>query len=359
MEEDIWKVIDEIPLYEVSNSGKVKNTKTKRLISLCPGGDGYIYVTLCKDDKCVRRVVHRLVALAFIQNPENKKTVNHKDKKRDNNHVDNLEWATHSEQILHLNAIQISGDKYESKQTFDTIDLSTEIWKIIPDTNERYSISNFGRVKSKHRILSIKIDGRGYCYIKYDNLLCTIYRLIAKTFIQENISQNEVVNHKDGNKSNNHIDNLEIISQRENIKHAYNNNKIIKNCRPVIQVDYMGNIVKKFKSLTLAESETGINRGCIFNSIENFATSKGYRWFDDEEKYNKEKESGELIKNFFKVIQTDKGNIIEVFDSYPEASEKTNITKTNISRSCKTKMCAGGFKWFQCYSDYKDSLIKN
>lgn len=88
-------------LYQVSNSGKVKSLR--RGAELKPGTDkgGYLYVGLCSRGIQKTCKIHRLVALAFLPNDEGKRTVNHIDGNKLNNSVDNLEWATHSENIIH------------------------------------------------------------------------------------------------------------------------------------------------------------------------------------------------------------------------------------------------------------------
>lgn len=88
-------------LYKVSNRGRVR--KGERLKTPRVDHGGYLTVCLFKHSKQKHMKVHRLVALAFIPNPENKKTVNHKDGNKANNCVYNLEWATQSENIIHAN----------------------------------------------------------------------------------------------------------------------------------------------------------------------------------------------------------------------------------------------------------------
>ena len=94
--QEIWKDIKGYEgLYQVSNLGNVKSLKTnKNLYS--SNAKGYRRVGLFKG-KRKGYSIHRLVAQAFIPNPENKPCVNHKDCNRANNNVNNLEWCTHKE----------------------------------------------------------------------------------------------------------------------------------------------------------------------------------------------------------------------------------------------------------------------
>lgn len=86
---EIWQVIELNTNYEVSTFGRVRNISTGEILqgSLTPKG-GYVRVSLGKK----HHRVHRLVALAFIPNPNNYPQVHHKDEDKTNNHVDNLEW---------------------------------------------------------------------------------------------------------------------------------------------------------------------------------------------------------------------------------------------------------------------------
>lgn len=100
---EVYKLIEGISGYEVSNLGNVRSTKRKQPIILKPKVNKYGYHEVClrKDNKNVHRTVHRLVAMAFIDNPEDKPTVNHKDGNKLNNEVANLEWNTISENTKH------------------------------------------------------------------------------------------------------------------------------------------------------------------------------------------------------------------------------------------------------------------
>ena len=85
-------------LYQVSNWGRVKSlgndkTRKERILKPSTTKQGYQFVCLCKDGKQKLFYVHRLVAMAFIPNPNNYTEINHKDECKINNRIDNLEWC--------------------------------------------------------------------------------------------------------------------------------------------------------------------------------------------------------------------------------------------------------------------------
>jgi hypothetical protein len=112
-----WRTIEDFAgLYEVSDMGNVRSLSRKTLgrwgsMKTTPGRllnpgkhpTGYIRVALSKQGKSQNKSVHRLVAEAFIPNPDNKPCVNHKDSNRANNKAENLEWCTHFENSKHAN----------------------------------------------------------------------------------------------------------------------------------------------------------------------------------------------------------------------------------------------------------------
>ena len=89
-----WKIIERFNNYEVSNLGRVRNIKKNKLMTISKKPNGYCVVKLSKDNVAKECKIHRLVAIAFIPNPENLPMVNHIDEDKTNNHVENLEWCT-------------------------------------------------------------------------------------------------------------------------------------------------------------------------------------------------------------------------------------------------------------------------
>jgi hypothetical protein len=98
---EIWKWIPGYEwYYEISNFGNVRSRTKRRNIYVMTDKYGYLRVCLYKRNNRKAFYVHRLVAMAFIEKPENCTEINHKDCDRKNNHVENLEWVTHQQNMI-------------------------------------------------------------------------------------------------------------------------------------------------------------------------------------------------------------------------------------------------------------------
>lgn len=156
--EEVWKIIDEYPEYEVSTHGNVRSIdrdyvdawgrhyhKKGRSMKLSyQTRDGYVQVmvSICSNHKMHRLIVARLVAKAFIPNPNNLPQVNHKDENSLNNHVDNLEWCT-CKYNAHYNGLVERRSKKKCRPV-DVFDMDMNFIETLPsgvEASKKYSIS--------------------------------------------------------------------------------------------------------------------------------------------------------------------------------------------------------------------------
>jgi hypothetical protein len=154
-----------------------------------------------------------------------------------------------------------------------------ELWHQIYDLN--YEISNFGNIRNLiyKNLLKFKISN-GYRTIYIQNRYFSIHRLVALYFV-ENPQSNNIVNHVDGDKTNNHFTNLEWTTQQKNVKHSVKNGLISCFEREVWQYSLDGTLLQKYKSVTEAAFIMGCSRRLIDlvckKSPKN-KTAKGYIW---------------------------------------------------------------------------------
>ena len=131
MNNEIWKEINNFSKYEISNYGNLKNKDTQKNIKPAIKS-GYLNISLT-DNNGIRKSfkIHRLVALNFIPNPENKETVNHINHNKLDNNINNLEWATTTEQNNH---------KRKCKKEIQELVSSRAVYRIDKDTNEKLEL---------------------------------------------------------------------------------------------------------------------------------------------------------------------------------------------------------------------------
>jgi hypothetical protein len=388
-----WRVISDFPNYDVSNLGNIRNNKSGKDMKKCAKG-GYFHVSLSNEIGRKNCTIHRLVALAFIDNSENKSDVNHKDKNKLNNNVDNLEWMTRKENNIHrceglimtsnknrpvfridkdtneilekYNSIELAGtwalnngytktihngrnaignclkNLSSSAYSFnwkydDNNNLENEIWKQVvlenvDMKNKVYYVSNLGRFKNSCGVImdNYKVNDNGYIRVYIYNKTYALHRLIALAFL-ENKENKEQVNHIDGDKLNNSVANLEWVTNAENQIHKFKIGLGNNYTRKIVQYDLEMNKIKDFNSIIEASKELNIGKGNIRGVLTNYRKTAGGFVFKYLEDNNHYDKIIMNVNKGRKVIQYDLNmNVIKIFDSTAEAGKELNIHKNNI-----------------------------
>lgn len=148
----IWVTLKQTNKYEVNINGEVRNKRTKRFTKSNPDKDGYLKVVLYHDEKRRNYFVHRLIAEAFILNPENKPVVNHIDGNVKNNTLSNLEWATIKENVNHAYKMGLCkgrpGNKHHNVKLTENDIL--EIKKLVKQKIPRKIIAKMFNIHKNH-----------------------------------------------------------------------------------------------------------------------------------------------------------------------------------------------------------------
>ena len=251
--------------YMIDEDGNIYSKKTNKYLSGTIYNTGYKMVRLTINKEKKGYAVHRLVAQTFLPNPNNLSIVNHKDGDKTNNNVNNLEWVSQSQNRQHAIDTRISKLAFGKRNKIENINIENNLeWKQYKNTN--YFISKNGEVYNNKTKILLKQTPNKSGYIRYtlriDNKNCSkqAHTLVMETWGDKEINSNEVINHKDGDKTNNNINNLEIVSKSENALHACY--VLNKNVKPVIRKKMDGTIIE-YKSIMEASRILNVSDSAI------------------------------------------------------------------------------------------------
>ena len=245
-----------------------------------------------------------------------------------------------------------------------------EKWKRVVINNEQtnYEISNFGRCRNITRlsnknkgIIKPKINAKsGYCQYSFSingvKHYQYVHRLVALYFLPTPREEQNEVNHKDGNKKNNHYTNLEWCSKQENMQHAFSHELVLNTQKQVKVYTLSGEFIGRYESITKAYRELGLPE--IWNS--NFETehrqSQGFQFrFEDDEK------PVEDITNTCKyyscglVQLTMDGEFVKEYETMTLAYDELGVQDNGvISQVCKGRRKSyKGYKWMYSRDYFK------
>jgi hypothetical protein len=223
--------------------------------------------------------------------------------------------------------------------------METEIWKII-DGYENYEVSSLGKIRNKTRKRLLKFESNkrsGYysvCLSK-NNIKknFTIHHLVASSFIpKDNLDIRHVVNHKNGIKTDNRVDNLEWVTLSGNCKHALESGlkRIYK--KAVLQLDLSGNLLEKFTSILEAERITKVCSKKISQvCLGNRKTTGGYKWKYEEDIVSSDIDLTKFVSvpKYTKYLISEDGLIYSLF-SKKVLKSRVSESGQNVVDLCET-----------------------
>jgi len=424
--DEIWKTITYAPNYEVSNLGNIKNKKKNKCITInyerLKKDNKRARPGLSYNGTIKGYYLHRIVAEHFIDNPVNLPEVNHIDGDFYNNKLDNLEWISKLDNMRHASenklmkrytrTVIITHKVTGEEKSFDSVtecakylecsissisqacnskridkiwEIKYEkekkkieanediIWKEYPEC-PKYLVSNTGEVKHKNKdtlLMGSKVNG--YRFVNFHpgagkghtpKMNRLIHRMVAQTFL-ENPDKKPVVNHKDTNILNNHVDNLEWVTYKENMntEETIKNLKRGKNSKIIHQILIeTSEIINTFYGASEGQNQTEIDCRNILKICNYYSGNTNYGGYKQAFKTYQKKyififdEDKHKIEEFIiiaksertmarrsvcstatKVYQLNKdtGEIINTFISGGEASRTLNIGVSGINQCCQ------------------------
>lgn len=217
--------------------------------------------------------------------------------------------------------------------------LEKEWKKIIINNKETfYSVSNYGDVKndSTGTLLQGTVSNNGYrmVHLRYriDKNL-SVHRLVMKAFLPREDMNELQINHKDGNKLNNYIENLEWSTALDNMRHSYINNLQRKKMMPCYQYDLQGNFIQEF--INGHEASKILN--CSYDNILKCLNEQQQHYKKWQfKKYKKDKIEPWDNPNKKRVyVYDDNGIFINSYMSQSEAAKEFGVSESSIHRYIK------------------------
>lgn len=257
--------------YEIYDDGRIYNKKTHKFLKGTTKRNEYLSVQLTIGGKVKTLMVHRLVAENFLDNPDNLQVVHHIDGDKLNNNVSNLMWIDTKEHSKLSNSNRVTKRKSAEKVTI--LPETGDYWMPVAN-HDGYIISRKGEViniKTKKYLCGSMRNG--YVRVTLGDKPYSLHRLVYESFVGP-ISG--IIDHIDGDKTNNSLENLRDVSQSENAKNAQKNGRMGQT--KVSQYTKDGVFIKTYNSFSEAAREMGVTYVAIRSAADRNGTSCGYIW---------------------------------------------------------------------------------
>lgn len=341
--------------YIITSDGKVFNRKTQKELKGTFLRNDYQSVQLIINGKPKSFMVHRLVAEMFCQNPNHYIIVDHIDRNKYNNNYTNLRWVDNS-----TNTLNSERNKKSINNKIENLNLKD--WKNIKDFSH-YMVNDKGQIfntKTNHLLKGSLRNG--YIRINIEGKWYSLHRLIWETFNNKKLSEKDIIDHIDGNRMNNNLSNLRLVTQSENIFNCHKNghNKDVK----VKQYDLQGNYLKTFQSMGMASKELGLSKDAVRAAANRHGTCSGYFWIRQDDNITIEEvikitKAGKPKKTYIGVTQYSlEGKKIAYYESIKAAARAIGCSDSTIRRAADNYRPGKGFIWVLDTQKIEDFNIK-
>ena len=349
MDEEVWKTIPISTNYEASSHGRIRNKRTGHVLKQAKTLKGYRRVDIKGTEKeNITRFVHRLVAITFIPNPDNKPTVNHKTPDPSNNNVSNLEWHDHKQQSNHARKRKLTSEENPSDDTWG----KRKVWKCDQTTGDKLEI--FETVRDAACAVTSSLHGMSQIFNVAENheistLIpgCRKGRLTAAGYKWQFDELRELSTEEWGD--------IDLFDARG--IEGYQISTLGRLCDPRgnVQSPYAGgyathsiggNNTKAHRLVALTflgriEGKDYVNH---IDGNKNNAVVENLEWCSLSENMKHAHDTGLIVREVKQLLQYDlEGNFLRKFDSVKKAKEE--FGSVNIHESIRKSSNAGGYIW--------------
>ena len=253
---------------------------------------------------------HRLVAEVFCENPNNYTIVDHIDRDKHNDNASNLRWVDAS-----TNSKNCIKPKRRKREKYFG-DFSEKTWKPVYGIKSKdYFVSEDGEFVKKSTMEFLLFQERNqYQRVYIDGVLYSAHIKIWESFNDKQVPEKYQIDHIDGNKQNNKISNLRLVTPSENMKNSYalgHANQV-----SVLQYSLDGEFINKYNSIRDAALDNNVLEAGLRSAVQRYGTCGGYYWLkEDSDKtisqvmYDWIPEGYKLLKDFPNYCMNKQGQV--------------------------------------------------